>query len=150
MRLQHRQNACREKNIAHTHLCASDGSGGATKGESWRGAKRPPPLPPPPTALTNLLDDGLEVDVGHNVPRNQHKGVGSHDATLVDVAQGVSGTQAVVGGDDSHLFTNKTNVCKQEHQTTTKYVAHMRNSSMLGYPKQQYTGARDSHEKMQV
>lgn len=52
---------------------------------------------------SNLLDDGLEVDVRHNVPGDEDEGVGPHNPPLVDVAKGVSRAQAVVRGDDSHL-----------------------------------------------
>lgn len=51
----------------------------------------------------NLLDDGLQVDVGHDVPGDEDEGVGPNNPPLVDVAKGVSRAQAVVGGDDSHL-----------------------------------------------
>ena len=55
------------------------------------------------TSTSNLLDDGLDVDVGHHVPGDEDEGVGSDYPPLIDVAKGVSRAQAIVRGDDSHL-----------------------------------------------
>lgn len=70
-----------------------------------------------------LLDDGLEVDVRHHVPRDEDEGIGPHHPSLVDVTQGVSRAQAVVGGDDAHLGRRRDGEREREKGKKTAEVA---------------------------